>query len=73
MKRVLLTVGCFTWQTELVTMLIIIEMTHLCYLLHAMPYIARFNSKLEIFTELTILGLLYVLQGFRGSILSPDK
>jgi hypothetical protein len=37
-----------------------------------MPHKERFASKTEIVTELTILGLLYTLQGFKGDLLQPD-
>ena len=60
-KRILLAVGCFYWKVELVACMIVIEMIHLCYLVHAMPHDEKFDSKLEILGELTLLFLCYVL------------
>jgi hypothetical protein len=72
MKRVCLAMGCFYLKKELVAIFLGIQMAHISYLLHTMPYIDRYVLKTELGTEFTLLGLLFVLQAFKGDLMMPD-
>lgn len=73
MKRICLAVGCFYLKKELVAIFLFIQMVYISYLLHAMPYIDRSTLKTELGTEFTLLGLLFVLQAFKGDLMMPDQ
>ena len=61
LKRIGLAYGCFYWKAELVPILIVFQVLHIAYLVHSKPYVNNLSVKKEIFTELTLLGLLYIL------------